>query len=330
MNQIALKSTAAARPPAHRLIARFSGDLARLWPEGDRLGLAVSGGPDSLALLLLAEAALPGRVEVATVDHGLRPESTSEAARVLELCAGHGIPCEMLQVKVGAGNLQDQARMARYRALAEWVKRRELTALATAHHADDQAETLIMRLNRASGVGGLAGVRERTNVPGTDLVVLRPLLTWRRQELMDFVAEAGLLPVQDPSNHDDRFDRVRIRKALAEADWLDIPALAQSASHLAEAEGVMIWAAQREWQERVEVGEGEIRYRPFAPPAIRLRVVLRAIALLGGDARGGSVAKLMKRLALGKDSNLAGVIVRTDGQCWTFRKEPPRRLAGEN
>ena len=121
-----------------------------------------------------------------------------------------------------------------------------------------------------------------------------------------------------------------IRKALAEADWLDIPALAQSAAHLAEAEGVMIWAAQREWQERVEVGEGEIRYRPLAPPAIRLRVVLRAIALLSGDARGGSVAKLMKRLALGKDSNLAGVIARTDGQCWTFRKEPPRRLAGEN
>lgn len=329
MNQIALKSTAVKRP-AHRLIARFSGDLARLWPEGDRLGLAVSGGPDSLALLLLAEAALPGRVEVATVDHGLRPESASEAARVLELCAGHGIPCEMLEVKVQPGNLQGQARLARYRALGDWVTRRKLTALATAHHADDQAETLIMRLNRASGIGGLAGVRERTNVPGTELVLLRPLLTWRRQELFDFVAEAGLLPVQDPSNDDDRFDRVRIRKALAEADWLDIPALAQSASHLAEAEGVLIWASQREWQERVEMGEGEIRYRPLAPPAIRLRVVLRAIALLGGDARGGSVAKLMKRLALGRDSNLAGVIVRTDGHCWTFRKEPPRRLAGEN
>jgi len=329
MNQIALKSTATSRP-AHRLIARFSGDLARLWPEGERLGLAVSGGPDSLALLLLAEAAMPGKVEVATVDHGLRPESASEAARVLELCAGHGIPCQMLEVKVGGGNLQEQARLARYRALGEWLRRRGLHALATAHHADDQAETLIMRLNRASGVPGLAGVRERTNIPGTEFVLLRPLLSWRRQELLDFVGEAGLLPAHDPSNNDERFDRVRIRKALAGADWLDIPALAQSAAHIAEAEAVLQWTAQREWGERVEVGEGEIRYRPLAPQAIRLRVVMRAIALLGGDPRGGSVAKLMMRLARGKDSNLAGVIVRVDGETWTFRKEPPRKLQGEN
>lgn len=329
MKQTAPRSIATSAPP-HRLIARFSGDLARLWPEGERLGLAVSGGPDSLALLLLAEAAMPGRVEVATVDHGLRPESASEAARVLELCAGHGIPCEMLQVKVGAGNLQEQARLARYRALGEWLRRRELTALATAHHADDQAETLIMRLNRASGVPGLAGVRERTNIPGTDLVLLRPLLGWRRQELLDFVDEAGLLPAHDPSNDDEKFDRVRIRRALAGADWLDVPALAQSAAHIAEAEAVLQWTAQREWRERVDVGEGEIRYRPLAPQAIRLRVVMRAIALVGGDPRGGSVAKLMNRLARGKDSNLAGVIVRVDGETWTFRKEPPRRLQGEN
>ena len=83
-----MTATAPASPAAegtpHPLIARFAGDLARIWPEGDKLGLAVSGGPDSLALLLLAEAVMPGRVEVATVDHGLRPESTSEAANPRE------------------------------------------------------------------------------------------------------------------------------------------------------------------------------------------------------------------------------------------------------
>jgi tRNA(Ile)-lysidine synthase len=325
MNAIAPKSPASEGTP-HALIARFAGDLARLWPEGDRLGLAVSGGPDSLALLLLAEAVMPGKVEVATVDHGLRPESTSEAAMVAELCAGHGIPHRMLQVKVGAGNLQDRARAARYAALGKWMRERGLAALATAHHADDQAETLVMRLNRGSGLAGLAGVRARGNVPGTRLPLLRPLLGWRRAELGEIVAAAGLAPVADPSNEDERFDRARIRKALREVDWLDVTALSVSAAHLAEAEAVLQWAAQREWKERVETGEGEIRYRPLAPQPIRLRVVMRAIAMLGGNPRGSAAARLMTRLFNGKDSTLAGVVARVDGDVWSFRREPPRRV----
>src|SRR5690606_30466730 len=111
------------------------------------------------------------------------------------------------------------------------------------------------------------------------LVLLRPLLGWRRAELAELVAAAGLEPALDPSNEDPRFDRVRIRKALREADWLDVAAVSASAAFLAEAEAVMQWTAQREWQERVEVGEGEIRYRPLAPQPIRLRIVMRAIAM---------------------------------------------------
>jgi tRNA(Ile)-lysidine synthase len=327
MNAIAPPSPATERAP-HELIARFAGDLARLWPEGDKLGLAVSGGPDSLALLLLAEAVMPGKVEVATVDHGLRPESVSEAAMVAELCAAHGIPHRMLPVKVGAGNLQARARAARYAALAGWMKERGLSALATAHHADDQAETLLMRLNRGSGLAGLAGVRQRTNLPGTRLILLRPLLGWRRAELGALVAAAGLDPALDPSNEDTRFDRARIRRALREARWLDVVAVSASAALLAEAEAVLQWAAQREWHEQVEVAEGEIRYHPLAPQPIRLRIVMRAIAMLGGNPRGGSTARLMTRLTNGKDSNLAGVIARVDGKQWTFRREPPRRIEG--
>ncbi|OCC25350.1 tRNA lysidine(34) synthetase TilS [Croceicoccus estronivorus] len=315
----------------HPLIARFAGDLARIWPEGEKLGLAVSGGPDSLALLLLAEAVLPGKVEVATVDHRLRAESASEAAMVAELCSGHGIPHEILPVQVPRGNLQDMARMARYRALAAWAKRRGLSAIATAHHADDQAETLVMRLNRASGIAGLAGVRARTNVPGGDLTLLRPLLGWRRAELAELVKAAGLDAVQDPSNRDLRFDRVKIREALKDCNWLDVRALAMSASHLADAEGVMIWATQREWNEGVKVSEDAIRYRPKAPRAIRMRIVGRAIALLGGVPRGGDVAKLINRLQAGRDGTLAGVVARSapDGE-WTFRKEAPRRGGTNN
>jgi len=148
-----------------QLIERFSQDLARVWPEGARdaglkLGIAVSGGPDSLGLLLLAARVRPGAVCAATVDHGLRAQSAAEAAEVARVCAGLGVPHEALCVDVAQGNVQAQAREARYAALADWMAAQGVAALATAHHADDQAETLVMRLNRASGVAGLRRARK--------------------------------------------------------------------------------------------------------------------------------------------------------------------------
>ncbi|MEC7398775.1 MAG: tRNA lysidine(34) synthetase TilS, partial [Pseudomonadota bacterium] len=118
----------------------------------------MSGGPDSLALLLLAQAAFPGMVEAATVDHGLRSESADEARFVAGLCRDRGIPHEILTCAVEAGNMQDRARSARYAALDQWAKEHAIAAIATAHHADDQAETLLMRLNRGSGLSGLSGI----------------------------------------------------------------------------------------------------------------------------------------------------------------------------
>ena len=138
------------------LVSRFSQDLAALRPPQGGLGLAVSGGPDSLALLLLASEALPGQVEAATVDHGLRAESAAEAEAVAQICATLGVPHAILTVEVATGNVQAEARRARYAALGGWLAARDLAALATAHHADDQAETLLLRLNRAIGVAGLA------------------------------------------------------------------------------------------------------------------------------------------------------------------------------
>ena len=102
-------------------------------------------------MLLLAHAALPGRIEAATVDHGLRTESAAEAGAVAGFCADMGVPHTSLKVEVAPGNLQSQARDARYAALGRWLEERGLAALVSAHHADDQAETLLARLNRASG-----------------------------------------------------------------------------------------------------------------------------------------------------------------------------------
>src|SRR5690606_21301927 len=223
-------------------------------------------------MLLLAQAAVPDRFEVATVNHGLRPEAAQECELVARHCKARGLPCTILEVQVAPGNVQERAREARYAALAEWARGRGLGAVATAHHADDQAETLLMRLNRGSGVAGLAGVRERGLVPGGELPLIRPLLGFRRGELRKVVDRAGLVSALDPSNADNRFDRARIRKALTTSDWIDPQALAASAAHLAAADEALDWAAAREWDERVTVTSEAIRYRPVAPRAVAMRV----------------------------------------------------------
>ena len=290
------------------------------------MGVAVSGGADSLALLVLAHAARPGEVEAATVDHGLRPEAREEAEFVARVCADLGVPHAILAVDVPPGNMQSEARQARYSVLAEWMEQRGLNLLASAHHADDQAETLLMRLMRSSGLAGLAGVRASGNVPGTDLSLIRPLLGWRKQELEALVRESGIEAVADPSNVDERFDRARMRKQLAGADWMDPLAMAQSASHLADADEALQWAVDREWNENVRCDpDGTLHYRPHAPRAIRLAVLGRAIRDLGGEPRGGAVSDLLNALEAGKGGNLAGVLATSISEEWVLRREPPRR-----
>ncbi|MFT4055224.1 MAG: tRNA lysidine(34) synthetase TilS [Novosphingobium sp.] len=321
-------------------IERFRVDLASIWAdrirdEAARLGVAVSGGPDSLGLLLLAHEVLPGRVEAATVDHGLRPESAEEAADVARICAGLGVPHTTLTVEVASGNVQAEARLARYAAMAGWATERGIAALATAHHADDQAETLLMRLNRASGVAGLAGARGRGRVPGTvldmDLPLLRPVLDWRRAELGAVVEAAGLVAAQDPSNSNDRFDRVRIRKALADADWLDVAAIARSAAHIAEADAALDWMAALEWRSCVTKEPMGLKYRPQAPRAVALRVVARIVRELGGEevpekVRGGAIARLVDGLYQGQPASIGNLVARPNAGGWSFARAPVRRI----
>jgi tRNA(Ile)-lysidine synthase len=286
----------------------------------------VSGGPDSLALLLLAHAALPGRLAAATVDHGLRPESAGEAAMVARLCDRLGVPHHTLAVTVAIGNLQAEARAARYAALAEWMEADAIAALATAHHADDQAETLLARLNRGSGVAGLAGVRARGSVPGSERALLRPLLGWRRAELAAVVEAAGIAAADDPSNRDPRFDRVRLRAALAGSEWLDIAAIAQSAAHLADADTALDWAARREWSECVARDGPALVYRPRAPRAVALRVLARIVLELTGEApRGSALARLFDALVARQTASIGSLVARATHEGWVFTPAPRRR-----
>lgn len=313
-------------------VNRFRADLERLHDPAERLGVAVSGGPDSLALLLLAHAALGNHVFAATVDHGLRAESAAETRFVADLCAKLGVRCEILTVKVAEGNLQAAARDARYDALWAWAERRALGSFATAHHADDQAETVMMRLNRGSGVAGLAGIRGSVRRPGSEVSLIRPLLSWRKRELERVVEEAGIAPVRDPSNAEDRFDRVRMRAELLDADWIDPVAVSRSACHLAEADRLIDQMAFEELNANVEQTGSIIRYRPHGLGRVggyrlvHARVVAMLIERTGGTARGSEVQRLVDRLTVGDGGSLAGFVAcALPGPVWELRPEPPRR-----
>lgn len=301
---------------------RFQSSLQALAVPADAaIGLAVSGGPDSLALLLLTAKARPGRLRVATVDHGLRPEARAEAEAVARLCAERAVPHDILSVTV-EGSVQAGAREARYRALGDWCAQHGLGWLATAHHADDQAETLLMRLGRGAGLAGLAGVRRSRSLrPGVQLI--RPLLDWRKAELEAEVRAAGLTPAMDPSNSDPAYDRTAVRALLASADGLDPLRLAQSAAHLADAEAAIEWAADCAFAER----GGDDSLDPAGlPPEIIRRLVLRLFARFGEAPRGPELSRLIAALHAGRAATL-GSVKATPGARWTFTRAPPRRNA---
>ena len=319
--------------PQAEAIERFRADLDALIDTQVPIGIAVSGGPDSLALLALAAAARPGLIEAATVDHSLREESAAEAEMVAKAAKTLGVPHRTLIVewdKKPESAIQERARIERYKLLGAWAREQALHALVTAHHLDDQAETFIMRLARGAGVRGLAGMRRVAPVPGSDLPLLRPLLGWRRAELEQISAEFGLTPVDDPSNADEQFERVRVRRGLAGAGWLNSRAVASSARNLAEADRALRWATTQAWERSVSEADEALLFVPRdTPREIRRRIVLRAVAKLasegnGNDLRGRELDRVLAALASGGKATVRGVLC-SGGAEWRFAKAPPRK-----
>ena len=314
--------------PAAEAALRFAADLDALAPKDSRIGIAVSGGPDSLALLILAAAARPAQVEAATVDHGLRVESGNEAAMVRALCAELDIPHLTLSadwIEPPVTNIQAEARALRYRLLNEWAIDRGLSAVATAHHADDQAETLLMRLARGAGVGGLGGTRARRAL-SEQVDLIRPLLGWRKADLAALVAEAGLDPVDDPSNRDPRHDRSRMREWLSRSDWADPARLALSASAIREADEALDWALAPLVSSRIKQDGSALLVEPFdLPRELKRRLLLAAFAELGAVApRGPDLIRALDALERGEIVTLAGLKLE-GGTYWRLAMAPARR-----
>lgn len=308
-------------------IDRFRADLETLTdtPDG-QIAVAVSGGPDSLALLLLAHAAFPGQVRAATVDHGLRPESAGEARFVANIAAQLGVPHATLKAEWPDGPphaaIQESARVARYAALLKWCAETHAAMLLTAHHADDQAETLLMRLGRGAGLAGLAGIRP---VRGAGCRIVRPLLGWRADLLAQLCRKAGLSPIDDPSNADPRHERSRVRKLLRASDALDAVKLAQSADHLFEAEEAMRWIAAEVVRSRAEIGANRISFDAGGlPREIKRRALALLLERFEAEPRGSALDRAMIQLENGRATTLSGLRL-SPGMRWTVTRAPPRR-----
>lgn len=286
-------------------------------PGLSRVGVAVSGGGDSVALLVAAAGAPDMVVEAVTVDHQLRPGSRAEADQVAALCVRLGVTHQRLDWRrdgTDGGNLQQAARRARYRLIASWARARGLDAVMLGHTEDDQAETVLMRLARGSGVDGLSGMAEASERDGT--LWLRPFLDQRRAALRGFLREQGVDWAEDPSNDDARFLRVRARRTLEVLAPLgiDAPGLAATAGRMRRARIALdaqtdtaLAALARDDRGTVVVSRAVMTLLP----EIRDRLFARLAVALSGAAHPPRLAGLQRWIARG--GPFMGCVLRDEG-----------------
>lgn len=316
---------AAEADAVYRLGRQLESLVGPGWQQLD-YGVAVSGGPDSMALLWLMVSLLPGQVRGATVDHGLRQGAADEARMVAGFCARDHIPHDILTPPVPIrGSFQAAARAERYRLLDAWRDEHAIDHIVTAHHADDQLETMIMRLNRSSGVGGLAAIRVRNGA------ILRPLLGWRRADLVALALDADLPFVDDPSNADVRFDRARLRQDLRSQNFLDAEAAARSAQWLADADVALDWTVDQliaRWPDAAD--RAAIRDQDYPAEIFRRIVTLRLCAYdprltLRGVTLDGVIAAMRE----GRRAMVGGLLIDrvkgSDGDFWRISAAPRRK-----
>jgi tRNA(Ile)-lysidine synthase len=274
------------------------GELPSLFASlagASRIAVAVSGGCDSLALLDCIDRwrrhqPKPPSVLVLTVDHGLRQSSAADARRVVAAARKRRLKAEILRWtgEKPKGDIEAAARAARYRLLLGAARAAKASHLLLAHQRDDQAETLLLRLARGSGVFGLAAMRKEIDAGG--VTILRPFLDIERARLQETIAVAGLEPAEDAMNSDPRYARARLRRImpLLSADGIDAAGLAATAGRLASAAEAIDEAATRVIERVVvpdEIAAATIDADVFLaiPAEIRLRALVRILIAVGGE-----------------------------------------------
>ncbi len=265
-----------------------------------------------------------------TVDHGLRPEAADEAAAVAAYCARLGIGHETLHWKGwdGTGNVQKAARDARYGLMTTWAKQQNIDAIALGHTQDDQAETVVMRLARGSGVDGLSAMAPARHSAG--ILWVRPMLGLRRAALRDFLRERNVAWHDDLSNEDCRFERVKARRALEHLEPLGISAavLAQVAGHMQNAQQALERETCRVAQtiSTPRAGGVDIDFAAFEslPDDIARRLIQSAMSWITGKEygpRGKSLMAVLRRLPNEKSATLDGCrFILRKNKLWILRE----------
>lgn len=308
-------------------------------PIPPQIGVAVSGGSDSIALLhLLVDWSRDGgpAVHAVTVDHGLRVDAAAEARAVDQICAGLGVPHDTLrwQGHDGTGNLMDAARRARYRLIADWARGQGIAVIALGHTADDQAETFLLRLARGSGVDGLSGMAVWRQSQGQAWV--RPLLGAGRDELRAFLVRRGIGWIDDPTNADAHYDRVKARQALAVLAPLGITRqrLVDTAARMVLARRALDETAMRAARDaaRIEAGDVVLRREVLLaqPEEIRLRLLAQAIRwLTSADYRPRlrPLSAALAQMTQGRRVTLAGCLLSGGRTEFRIGREPRAAMA---
>lgn len=301
------------------------------------LAVAVSGGRDSMALVLLAQdwaKTRAGKLTALIVDHRLRPESGAEARQTRDWLRARGISARILpwSGRKPAGDLQAAARAARYGLLEEWCRQHGVLHLLLAHQRDDQAETLLLRLGRGSGLAGLAAMP--SIVEHTHVRILRPLLYVQRERLAATLTASGQAWVDDPSNLDPVRARARLRAALPGlgADGLASERLARTALELGLARAALDLALARYAAEAVRVHpSGFVRLDLAglrrAPAEIRQRLLASAVAAVAGSEfppRATDLLRLWQAVARvkGRARTLGGCLIDLQGGEIRVMREP--------
>jgi tRNA(Ile)-lysidine synthase len=300
----------------------------------DVVGVAVSGGGDSMALLHLmaqVQSERGGLVRAVTVDHGLRPESAEEARFVGRFCAGLGIAHDTLRWVHGAltGNLSDQARRARYRLIGDWARTKGIGHVVIGHTADDRAETFLMELARQAGLDGLTAMRGAWFTDGIQWS--RPFLTVSRAALRQNLRAEGIGWIDDPTNEDEGYQRVRARKALAALAPLGISAegLANVSALLSLARHDLVSFAHQAAQELATASAGEVildlgKWQRIGNDTARrlLIAALRWVSSADYAPRAAQVARLEGAISQGRDATLWGCRVRVTPTEIRIAREP--------
>lgn len=287
--------------------AEFDRLMAALgdFPGQPDLAVAVSGGPDSLALVLLAQqwtAKRGGRLLAFTVDHGLRPEAAREAAQVKRWLTARGIAHRTLRWREKPnGNVPAAAREARYFLLTKACRRAGFRSLAIAHHQEDQAETFLLRLGRGSGVDGLAAMAPRSERDG--IALLRPLLGVSRLRLMALLEAEGQPWIEDPSNADPARARTRVRALLPALAEAGVPTerIAATAARMQRVRTALEHATAELLAQAFAFGPGgdcwiDRGCLAAAPQEIALRALDRALRQVGGRALPPRLDRLERAL----------------------------------